>query len=118
MRIEQRLRRRSDFAAVYRNGRVQRHELLVVRVLPNHLPVSRFGFVAGKAIGGAVARNRTKRRLREAARMMLVRDGFDVVVGARAGAAAASFDQIRVALLGALKGASVLEREQRAKGVG
>lgn len=104
MRKEQRLRLRKEFAAVYRQGRVQGNQLLVVRVLPNDRQVSRFGFVAGKVVGGAVVRNRVKRRLREAARRLAVRDGFDIVVGARKPAADAGFE----ALCGAL--ASLTER--------
>jgi len=104
MRKEQRLRLRKEFAAVYRQGRVQSNRLLVVRILPNDGEVSRFGFVAGKVVGGAVVRNRVKRRLREAARGLAVRGGFDIVVGARKPAADAGFE----ALCGAL--ASLTER--------
>ena len=47
------------------------------------------GFTATKRIGGAVVRNRAKRRLREAARLVLPehgKPGFDFVFIARAGA--------------------------------
>ena len=49
----------------------------------------RVGFVVSKAVGGAVARNRTKRRLRELmrARLTLLPSGTDVVVRANAAAA-------------------------------
>ena len=48
----------------------------------------RAGFTATKKIGGAVVRNRAKRRLREAARLVLAahgRPGVDYVFVARAG---------------------------------
>jgi ribonuclease P protein component len=48
----------------------------------------RVGFTATRKIGGAVVRNRAKRRLREAARMLLPelgRPGFDYVLIARGG---------------------------------
>lgn len=46
----------------------------------------RFGFVAGKAVGGAVQRNRAKRLLREAARACepQVAPGWDLLLIARA----------------------------------
>lgn len=91
MRREQRLRRRADFAAAYRSGRVQGDRLLVVRIRPNGSDTTRFGFVAGKVVGGAVVRNRVKRRLREAARMFETRPGLDIVIGARKPAAEADF---------------------------
>ena len=91
MNADQRLRRRNDFAAVYRNGRIQSNPLLVLRVLPNDRETTRFGFVVGKAVGGAVVRNRVKRRLREAVRQLRIGPGFDVVIGARKPAADAPF---------------------------
>lgn len=48
----------------------------------------RAGFTATKRIGGAVERNRAKRRLREAARLLLPAHGtpgFDYVLIARGG---------------------------------
>jgi len=51
----------------------------------------RLGFTATKRIGGAVVRNRAKRRLREAARMLAplhARPGCDYVFIARGGTAA------------------------------
>ena len=109
MRREQRLRRRRDFAGTYRSGRTYGNNLLVVRVRSNALPATRFGFVAGKAVGGAVVRNRVKRRLREAARVMAVRPGLDVIVGAKKSAASAPFDDLRAALISALRCADALD---------
>lgn len=98
MRKEQRLRRRQDFAAAYRKGRSHGNNLLVLRVRPNGLALSRFGFVTGKAVGNAVARNRTKRRLREIARRLNVLPGFDLVIGARKPAADATYIMLEKAL--------------------
>jgi ribonuclease P protein component len=110
MKREQRLRRRKDFAAAYRQGRAQGNQLLVIRVLSNGSSVTRFGFVAGKAVGGAVVRNRVKRRLREAARRIDVQPGFDIVIGARKPAATAPYEKLYRSLLTLVQRAGVLAK--------
>lgn len=99
MRREQRLRRRRDFASAYRRGRVQSNALLVVRIHPNGGELTRWGFVAGKVVGGAVVRNRVKRRLREAARSLDVTAGLDIVVGVRKPASGANYALLRDAMV-------------------
>ncbi|MDP9237475.1 MAG: ribonuclease P protein component [Chloroflexota bacterium] len=116
MRKEQRLRRRKDFAAAYRTGRVQSDRLLVLRVAPNGSNATRFGFVAGKVVGGAVVRNKIKRRLREAARRTGAAVGFDIVIGARKPCAAASYRELREALYILMKRAAVLAEPAPAEG--
>lgn len=99
---------------MYEQGRAQSHRLLVVRVLPNDQLITRFGFVAGKTVGGAVIRNAVKRRLREAARGLPVAAGLDVVIGARKAAADARFCDLRRALESTLTRAGVLSRQEDA----
>jgi ribonuclease P protein component len=98
MRPDQRLRRKSDFEAVYKAGRTEGNRLLVVRTRPNGVDTTRFGFVTTKALGNAVVRNRTKRRLRALAAPLVVADGLDVVVSARKPAATAPFVELDRAL--------------------
>jgi len=83
MRREERLTKRKDFETVYKKGRSWANNLLVLRALPNEVGASRYGFAVGKRLGGAVVRNRVKRRLREGARLTPVRDGWDIVLIAR-----------------------------------
>lgn len=50
--------------------------------------IARFGFTASKILGNAVTRNRARRRLKEAVRLIAAkhaREGYDYVLIARAG---------------------------------
>ena len=95
----QRLRRRSDFQALRERGISRAHQLLVLRAAPNGLPYTRFGFVVGRRVAAkAVARNRTRRRLREIARRTPVRSGWDLLFIARRAAAEARFADLRDAV--------------------
>lgn len=72
---EARLLKHSDFDRVYKQGRRHFSAHLTVFYLARVEDVdapgggARVGFTVGKALGGAVDRNRIKRRLREAVRM-------------------------------------------------
>jgi len=96
----ERLRRRGDFERVFGEGRGYRCREVSVFVLDEPArgrgPGVRVAFVAGRRVGGAVVRNRVKRRLREAYRALeeRVAGDADVVVVARRPAGAAGFDQL------------------------
>jgi ribonuclease P protein component len=85
LRKHLRLRRREDFERLRRSGLVRTQALMVLSMLPNTLTHNRYGFVVSKQLGSAVARNRVKRQLREAIRMLhpSLRSGYDVVIIAR-----------------------------------
>lgn len=111
MRRQQRLRKRRDFIAVYREGRYYGHHLVALRVLANGRGLMRFGFVVSKGIGKAVVRNRVRRRLREGVRTLPVAPGWDMMIIARPPAAAADYHRLRDAVAGLLLRAGVLSEE-------
>ncbi len=84
-----RLRSSQDIAAVLR-GRWQRAGRLAVVYVraAEHAGPARIAVVASRKVGSAVARNRAKRLLREAARRIAWRPGLDVVLVARSSCAA------------------------------
>ena len=87
LRKEQRLTRRGDFKATFAGGKTCVHRLLVMRSLRrrDERP-TRFGFVTSANLGKAVTRNRAKRLIREAVRLLGERvspSGHDVVFIAR-----------------------------------
>jgi ribonuclease P protein component len=81
-----RLRTRSEFDRVRREGHAWPHRLVVLVACPNDLTMTRVGLVVGKKIGGAVVRNRARRLMREAVRLRVERiaSGWDLVLIARA----------------------------------
>jgi len=79
-----RLRSTADFQRVLGGGRRSREGRVVLYVLATGGP-TRTGFVVGRSVGGAVDRNRARRILREAWRVLAPRigEGYDVVFVAR-----------------------------------
>ena len=87
LKIE-RLRKRPDFLACAKGPYCARGAVLIQARPRDENPLVRAGFTATKRIGGAVERNRAKRRLREAARLILpdlAHPGTDYVFIARGG---------------------------------
>ena len=83
-----RIQKRADFLACAKGPHCARGAVLVQARARDENPLVRAGFTATKRIGGAVERNRAKRRLREAARQILpdlAHPGFDYVFIARGG---------------------------------
>jgi ribonuclease P protein component len=105
---ESRLRHRKDFDAVFKAGRAWNDPILVLRILQNNSDHNRYGFVTSKRLGGAVVRNRVRRRLREIVRVAPVVPGFDVVISAKTTAPAASFDDLRLSVHRLLSRAGLL----------
>lgn len=92
-----------------RNGvRVRRGGVTLVRLERGGGP-ARVGLAVGRRAGGAVIRNRVKRRLRAAAAEAGLPPGADYVVMAAASAASAPFD----ALCGWLRDAGCSDRLER-----
>ena len=90
-----RLVSRAEFSRVYREGRRFGGEILVLYVRPTE-SARRVGITAGRGLGGAVVRNRAKRRVREAYRRIegRLQSTGDIVLVARSGVAAAGFTEI------------------------
>jgi ribonuclease P protein component len=120
-----RLLRHADFDRVYKQGRRHFPASMTVFYLERKLPelarvpaVSglRIGFTVGRALGGAVQRNRMKRRLREAVRLTrpVPGPGADVVINPKKAVLTAPFD----VLLNELRQAFVVIEKKLAKGRG
>ena len=96
----QRLLKHADFERVYKQGRRHFAAHLTVFYLARSSDGSvgtRVGFTVSKALGGAVPRNRMKRRLREAVRLHGVSPELnaDVVINPKRSLLTAEFSGLR-----------------------
>ncbi|MFN5061171.1 MAG: ribonuclease P protein component [Chloroflexota bacterium] len=85
MKRQYRLRRPTHFIRVRRNGNHHDGAVLSISVAPARQRISRCGIVVGRRLGGAVTRNRIKRRIREALRIHYgsIKSHCDIVVIAK-----------------------------------
>ncbi len=100
----ERLLRRGDFLQCYRRGR-RRHGSLVTLYFLSAEPergYTRFGISVSRKVGGAVVRNRIKRRIRECYRRWSKRrklPAVDLLIHVKPAAAQADFSTLRTEVL-------------------
>jgi ribonuclease P protein component len=106
--------RKGEFDAVYRTGKRRSSSHFTVFFRVNQLPESRFGFSIKKALGGAVVRNRIRRRLREIVRChrMEIAAGWDIVIHPKSRAERAEFAALTADLLRLITSGMQAEKTQ------
>lgn len=94
------LRHKADFDAIGRHGTVRSSGLLVLRSARTERPGTRIGLSTPRTLGGAVQRNRVRRRLRDLLRGQLgaMSSGWDLLLIARPEAGSATYAELREAL--------------------
>ena len=110
MQQQYRLRKSREFSHVMQERNNWVNSLLVLKISSNNLPETRFGFITSKRLGNAVVRNRVKRRLREAARLVCLEGGWDCVFIARNRAASTSYRELYEAMESLLRRARLLKK--------
>lgn len=95
-----RLTRSTDFKRVRSTGKSYAHPLLVLVVSPAAEGTLKVGVTAGRSVGGAIQRNRAKRLLREAMRLLVpvIRPGWDLILIARQPLPTATYEQVQATL--------------------
>jgi len=117
MRRDWRLRSGRDVRRVRDTGRRRADALFVMLAAPQPdgaAGPTRLAVIAGRRVGNAVVRNRAKRRLREAVRLLHDRlaPGWDLVIIARPALVGQPYAAIERALRTALADLQLLERPE------
>ena len=101
MKVRGTLKKNSDFRRLYAKGKSAVTPWLVLYARRNRLGENRVGYTVSAKLGHAVVRNRVRRRLREIYRLNApaLRQGYDLVVVARARAVGAPYRKLDAAFL-------------------
>lgn len=101
MQFTDSLKENRMFRRLYRKGKSAANACFVIYCRPNGTQRSRVGLTVSRKLGGAVQRNRLRRRLREIYRLHEGEflPGRDIVVVARIRAADASYAELETAYL-------------------
>ena len=104
------LRKQSDFARVYKQGKSKGSRFAVILYRRNGLKYTRTAFVASKKVGNSVQRNRSRRLMRAAYRAVEpnVKKGYDIIFVARAAINGCKEPEVERQLKKTLEGAGIL----------
>ena len=93
----QRIRKKKDFLVLYKKGHRYKSRYFSLIYSTSALPFSRVGVVASRKVGGAVIRNKAKRRMRDLFRRNrdLLGTPVDVLIVAMPDMASATWAELR-----------------------
>ena len=96
--------RNSEFQRLYRKGRSAVRGTMVVYAGKGRRGMLRLGITAGKKLGGAVCRNRAKRRIRELFRSSAngLKSGMDICIVARSRILTAKYNMVEKDFMSAM----------------
>jgi len=103
-----------DFRRIQEGSASRSHPTVLVRVRRNDLDSSRYGISTSRKLGGAVVRNKVRRRIRSILRTLASRiaPGWDILIVCRPAAATVSQHELAATLTRLLGAAKVLEEPQ------
>jgi len=109
------LRYKRDFDRLYKRGRSTGDRYVVLFHIDNGLGYSRKAFLASKKVGGAVARNRARRLMKEGFRRVEreVIPGKDLLFIARRETVSASSQEVESAMRKALNKCGLLKQDNK-----
>ena len=110
LKYSETLKKNHEFRRLYNRGKSAGTRYLVVYSRRNRLGRNRIGITVSGKLGGAVVRNRVRRRLREIYRLNedRLRIGWDIVIVARVNAVGSKFRALNSAFIDACEKLSIL----------
>ncbi len=105
MKKTEKIKENKLFRYLYAKGKCVAFPLFIMYYKKNRVNYNRMGITVSKKIGGAVARNRAKRVLREAYRLLEpdLREGYDFIFVARTKTTQVSMLEVKKQLSSAMK---------------
>ena len=101
MKFTTSLKKNHEFKRLYNRGKSAATQYVVVYTRQNNSAQNRLGITVSKKIGGAVQRNRVRRRLKEIYRLSehTLNSGYDIVVVARLKSRFAEYRELEASVL-------------------
>ena len=108
------LSRNNVFRKLYARGKSVGNKYLILYYLPNFRGVNYLGITVNKKIGNAVKRNRVKRLIKEAYRLMenQIKTGYTFVLVARARKTECNYQTIQETLMELMKKKNLLQEKE------
>lgn len=108
------LKKNSDFRRLYAKGKSAANPYLAAYCRRNRLGRNRLGYTVSVKLGGAVVRNRIRRRLREIVRLRApeLKEGWDIVLVARRRCVGAEYAKMDAAFLGLCRALGLLREAE------
>lgn len=97
MKKENRLKKRKEFAYIFKKGDVVSSRFVVLAFTKSKLSKFKVGFSSGKKVGKAVVRNKVKRRIKEAVYFYRnnLKKAVNYIFVAKQNSSEAAFEQIK-----------------------
>ena len=111
------LRKQSDFARIYKQGKSKSSRFAVILYRRNGLRSTRTAFVSSKKVGNSVERNRSRRLMRAAYRNLEpnIKSGYDIIFVARAAIIGCKEPEVERQLKKTLESAGILTGNKNEK---
>ena len=111
------LRKQSDFARIYKQGKSKSSRFAVILYRRNGLRFTRTAFVSSKKVGNSVERNRSRRLMRAAYRNLEpnIKSGYDIIFVARAAIIGCKEPEVERQLKKTLESAGILTGNKNEK---
>ena len=111
MKFTSSLKKNHEFKRLYNKGKSAASQHAVLYCRRNGRGENRLGFTVSTKLGGAVERNRIRRRLREIYRLNedKMRVGYDLVIVARGRSRGAQYHELEKSVLALMRKLQVME---------